>query len=297
MTCPKCGAGNADGAAFCGLCFERFTAPAASPAVPAAPKPPPDRFVFPSVTVEAEGWRWTGPLVALPDGLLFFVGTERFQGGLLRRAATLMAGDLGGLAGGAVVDSVAEAGRSRGRRPAAVKLRHRQEAAERYHAALAEAPDLVACATYFELSRAGVAALSCLDDGVQLEASGLQFEVRGAGDWAAFKRAAAAWRYPLLDGAPARPRRRWAYLAAGFLAVAGGVAGVKEVYEAAQLNAKLAKHDGVSGIVVGEGYVMADGSLRRGEEVPWSERLPLYRFGLIVGFLVLVSWLFSLRHR
>lgn len=295
MRCPKCDAANSDEAEFCTLCFESFRAKPASASAPPGPSVP-ERWVFRDACAESDGWVARGPLLALPEGLYFFVGTDAFEGSAVRWLATMLLGDLGGVLGGRIVDAAVENHSSNQRRPSWLGFRHRQEIADTYHPALAEAPEIVPCAEYFHLARGSIAAVWAHQDGAIVElAGGQKLELHGTGDWAGFARAAAAWRYPAISKTD-RPRRRWGWALAAFLAVVGAAAGVKELYELGQANAQLARHDGVSGVLFspeGTRYIMPNGSDVAAEDLSWSERLPLYRFGLIFGFLVLMAWMWG----
>lgn len=292
MNCPSCGAGNSDEAEFCTLCFARFSAP--SPKAKALPSV----VLLPGVKAERDGWAYHGFLLLHPDGLTFFVSGESYEGGLLRRSLVLGLGQVGGVVGNVVVDAAAESGVSHARRPAWPVLKHRQDFADATHAALSKESSVLACEWAFFVPRADVVALWAAPDGAELDAAGGRLAFHGGGDWAALKAAAEAARFPVLKAEPHRSRA--AYWLAGFLAIGATIFAFNDVREVAQLNAKAARHDGVRGIVITEDggrFVMPDGSERRAQDVPWSERLPLYRFGLIFAFLCAMGWLITqLRH-
>ncbi|MBI4346048.1 MAG: hypothetical protein HY553_04295 [Elusimicrobia bacterium] len=287
MNCPSCGAGNSDEAECCTLCFARFKA--------APPKPaPPAEVLLPDVRAERDGWVYHGFLLLHPEGLYFFVSDERYEGGLIRRSLALGLGQVGGLIGNVVVDSVVESGASHAKRPAWPVLKHRQDFADATHAALSNEPAVLACARAFFVPKADVVAIWSAPDGADVDAAGGRLSLHGGGDWAAFKAAAETARFTVLKAEPRRSRA--AYWVAAIVAIGGTIFAFDDVREAAQLNAKAARYDGVRGIVVterGPRFIMPDGTERNAKDVPWSERLPWYRYGLIFAFLCGMGWLMS----
>lgn len=215
MDCPKCASPNPDDAACCSLCFHFFKKK------PVSDRPRP--LVAHRVSARLGDWVFTGPMVADPEALYFFVEkAERKLSPLLNLWAMVL-GQSAGLLGGVLVDHVFDKAFERGGRPKSLLFGRPTDILPVY-ALCPMGLDAPACSEYFAVPRADVLLVQVpAADQLLVSGAGFSIDVEGPVGGEALSGYLRMWGYPVgAAGSSALLRRGLRLLAP--LAVAGSLA-------------------------------------------------------------------------
>lgn len=264
------------------------------------PMPPPAPLVLKDVRTLADGWVFAGPVIALPEGLYFFVRDAAYEGPLAEWLAKEALGVGAGFLGGLLVKAAAGRADAARPRPAALAFRPREDAAAVYDRLLTEAPGLLQCRQFFLLPKSAVAAVAAPAAGVlAVDIPGLTLFVEDIDPEAGADRYLARHGYPV-HRTPASLAKKASYLAAVAVGLGALAMGTLELYETHKAGTWLASKDGVRGVMFSEEgtYYMIQGRDVRAADTGWLDRLPLFQLTMALGMLVFGAWAFGqLRQR
>lgn len=224
MDCPKCAAPHPAEAVCCSVCHHPFKAKK-------APTAGPEPLAWPRVDARFGDWVFTGPLVATPEALYFFVAQRRRQLSGVKRLWALALGQSAGLAGGVLLGGAIDAAGERAALPRQVRFGPVAEVPT-VHMLCPFEPTMPASHDYFKVPRASVRAVQLASsDLMVVECPDVTIEVDGP---VGGERVSAFLRrcgYALEEDAPKAWGRR-GLRALGWVAAAAAVAALgAEVYE------------------------------------------------------------------
>ena len=226
MDCLKCGAPNLDDAACCSLCFAFFKkSEAAGPADRRKP------LVAQRVAARLGDWIFTGPMVADPEALYFFVEKAERSPSPVMKFWAMVLGQSAGLVGGVLVDHVFDQAFERGGRPTGMRFGDPLDILPVY-ALCPMGLDARRCSEYFAVPRADVLSAEVPeDDQLFVSGAGFALTVEGPVGGQVLSGTLRTWGYPVGVGAQAPLLRKGLKLLAPLVAIGSFAAIFSEVYE------------------------------------------------------------------
>lgn len=223
MDCPKCGSPHPDEAACCSLCFTFFKKK------PASGRPRP--LVAPRVAARLGDWVFTGPMVADPETLYFFVEKAERSLSPLMKLWSVALGQSAGLVGGVLVDHALEKAFARGGRPTALRFGAPTDILAVY-ALCPMGLESRPCAEYFAVPRAEVRLVQVpADDHLLVSGAGFTLDVEGPVGGEALSGYLRMWGYPVGAGGPSTLLRSGLRRLGPVAAAAALAAFLSEAYE------------------------------------------------------------------
>lgn len=223
MDCPQCRSPNPDEAACCSLCFAFFK----EKPVSSGPKP----LVAHRVSARLGEWVFTGPMVADPEALYFFVEKAQRELTPLMKLWAVALGQSAGLVGGVLVDHALEAAFKRGGRPTALRFGAPADILAIY-ALCPMGLDARPCSEYFAIPRADVRAVEVpAGDQFLVSGAGFTLAVEGPVGGERLSGCLRMWGYPVVVGGQSPLLRKGLRLVAPMAVAASVAAFLSEAYE------------------------------------------------------------------